>query len=297
VTHQVLQEKRTFTTTPGAPVETSASVIAFLQARNIASFMLVPLVAAGETLGVMAVNSAAPDRAFTADEVRLAETIAADVAAAVANLHLLAQTKETAALQERQRIASELHDSVTQTIYSVSIMAQTVPRLLREEKLGAAVRNANQIRLTTLGALAQMRTLLFELRPAALAEARLGVLLQQLGDAFTGQTHVPVDLVVRGDGQPTVDVKIAFYRIAQEAFNNIAKHAQATQVAATLRSAPDTLEMTIVDDGSGFDVTSNHPGSMGLRIMGERAAEIGAELQLESQPGGGTTVTIMWKAG
>jgi signal transduction histidine kinase len=142
-----------------------------------------------------------------------------------------------------------------------------------------------------------MRTLLFELRPAALAEARLGVLLQQLGDALTGQARVPVDLVIRGDGQPPVDVKITFYRIAQEVFNNIAKHAQATQVAVTLRSAPDALEMRIVDDGRGFDVTSDVSGQMGLRIMGERAAGIGAELQFESEPGQGTTVTVLWKAG
>jgi PAS domain S-box-containing protein len=297
LTRQVLREKRAFTTTANVPLATTAPAASFLQTHDIASFMLVPLVATGEPLGVMAVNSAAPDRAFTADEVRLAETIAADVAAAVANLHLLAQTKETAALQERQRIASELHDSVTQTIYSVGIMAQTLPHLVREEKYTEAEQNATRVRLATLGALAQMRTLLFELRPAALAEARLGVLLQQLGDALTGQSRVPVDLVVRGDGQPPVDVKITFYRIAQEVFNNIAKHAQATHVAATLRSAPDALEMRIVDDGRGFDVTSDVSGQMGLRIMGERAAGIGAELQFESEPGRGTTVTLSWKVG
>jgi signal transduction histidine kinase len=291
-----LPETRTVVTSPDVPVETTPAVASFLKEHDFASFMLVPLVATGDTVGFMALSSAQADRTFSAEEMRLAETIAANIAAAVANDRLLQQAREAAALQERQRIAGDLHDSVTQTIYSVSIMAQSVPRLVREGKLVEAERNATQMRLATLGALAQLRALLFELRPSALASARLSALVQQLADVLTDQWRVPVDVVVKGDGQPPVAVKLAFYRIAQETFNNIAKHARATQVLVIIDGTADGAEMRIHDDGRGFDTAADYSEQMGLRIMSERAQRIGARLELVSGPGEGTTMTLAWKA-
>jgi PAS domain S-box-containing protein len=295
VTQQVLAEKRTLVATPGQ-VETSGAAAAFLRSHHIESFMLVPLVATGTTVGMMAVNSADKERSFEPEEIQLAETIGADIAAAVANLHLLERIKETAALEERQRIAAELHDSVTQSIYSVSIMAEGVGRLLQQHKVAEAERSARQLRLMTLGALAEMRTLLFEFRPSALVGARLPALVQQLGDVLTGRLRVPVDLFTQGDGQPPVDVKLSFYRIAQEAFNNIAKHAEARKVSVDLRCGADAVAMTITDDGRGFDPETDFEGRIGLRIMAERAAAIGARLQIDSQPGRGSEVALFWRA-
>jgi signal transduction histidine kinase len=122
------------------------------------------------------------------------------------------------------------------------------------------------------------------------------VLVQQLGDVLTGRLRVPVDLVVQDDGQPPVDVKLACYRIAQEAFNNIAKHAEATRVSAKLRCATEVVELTIVDDGHGFDPEANCPGCLGLSIMAERAESMGALLQIESQPSQGTRIHLSWPA-
>jgi signal transduction histidine kinase len=149
----------------------------------------------------------------------------------------------------------------------------------------------------TVGALAEMRTLLFEMRPSALADTRLPILLQQLGDVLTGRQQVPVDLVVRGDVQPPADVKIAFYRIAQEAFNNIGKHAEATHVAVTLAGSANAVDMTIVDNGRGFDPGARlaSGGRLGLSIMSERAESVSARLKIDSQPGQGASITLSWE--
>jgi signal transduction histidine kinase len=296
LTRQVLQDQRPLVVTSVNLAETTARAKKFLQSRAIESFMAVPLMAGGSSVGVMSVNSAEAGRAFTPEEIRLAETIAADIAAAVANLHLLERMRETAALEERQRIASELHDSVTQTIYSVSLMAEGLTRLVARQRLTEAQHNAGQLRLMTLGAVAEMRTLLFELRPSALLEASLPALLQQLADVLTGQRRAQVDLMVGGQTELPAEIKIAFYRIAQEAFNNIIKHAEATHVAVTLQGTAEGVKMTVQDDGHGFDLGIDCPGCMGLRIMGERAEEIGARLQIDSQPGQGTKIVLAWNA-
>jgi signal transduction histidine kinase len=139
-----------------------------------------------------------------------------------------------------------------------------------------------------------MRTLLFELRPDALADVGLGTLLGQLGDALSGRTRVPVEVTIEGEARLPPDVKLALYRIAQEAFNNIAKHAQATEVTASLQKRPDGANLSIRDDGEGFAPESVHAERMGVRIMRERAEGIGATLTVESVVGRGTEITVVW---
>jgi signal transduction histidine kinase len=143
-------------------------------------------------------------------------------------------------------------------------------------------------------ALAEMRTLLFELRPKALEAAPLGTLLERLGDSLAGQAQIPVDVdIVSEPGLPP-GVKIALYRVAQEAFSNIAKHARASRVSATLESSEDQVTLAVIDDGRGFDPKAVAPERMGLRIMRERLDDIGASLQVRVDPGGGTTVVAVW---
>jgi signal transduction histidine kinase len=159
-----------------------------------------------------------------------------------------------------------------------------------------------------------MRTLLLELRPAALLETSLGDLLRQLGEAASGREGIPVDVQVEGQGDLPPDVHIALYRITQEALNNVVKHARAHQVVVQLcigkgkPAAPAvqngsessqepelSLLLTIHDDGRGFDLAQVPHNRLGLGIMQERAQAIGASLKVESQPGQGTQVTILWK--
>jgi signal transduction histidine kinase len=271
------------------PAQTSAAVISL----DIHTIMFIPLTVRGTTIGAMAVGSDQTGRVFTAEEVSLAETIAADIAAAIESARWLEQEKVAAAAEERSRIARELHDSVTQTMYSVSIVADALPRLL-ERNLTEAKRSAAYLRQTTLGALAEMRTLLFELRPDTLAKANLNVLLQQLADVLTGHTRVPVDVTIEGEIKLTTYVKISLYRIVQETFNNITRHARATHVWATLQSEPEQVILAIRDNGQGFDLESVPEERLGLQIMRERAEEIGASLKLESEPGQGTQVWVTW---
>jgi len=164
------------------------------------------------------------------------------------------------------------------------------------------------------GALAEMRTLLLELRPAALLETSLADLVRQLGEAASGRTGIPVSVQVEGQAKLPPDVHIAFYRITQEALNNVVKHARARQATVQLcysgedQAAPSrktrqaegagagpSVLLSIRDDGRGFDPAQVPHNRLGLGIMQERAQAIGANLTVESQPGHGTQVTVEWE--
>jgi ligand-binding sensor domain-containing protein/signal transduction histidine kinase len=215
---------------------------------------------------------------------------------------------ERAVAAERSRLARELHDAVTQTLFSASLIAEALPTLwMRDQEMGRE--RLAMLRQMSRGALAEMRTLLLELRPAALVETSLEDLLRQLGEAVTGREGVPVTVEVEGLCELPADLHVALYRIAQEALNNVVKHAQASQVAVSLRCTPRVpspslregegsaveVELRIRDDGRGFDPDDVSPEHMGLGIMRERAEAVGAQLGIVSQTGRGTQVTVVWR--
>jgi two-component system nitrate/nitrite sensor histidine kinase NarX len=139
-----------------------------------------------------------------------------------------------------------------------------------------------------------MRTLLRELRPAALIEARLGDVLRQLGEAAMGRARLPVEVQTEGEATLPPDVQVSFYRIAQEALNNSIKHAAASHVTIELLIAPTQVTLRVCDDGRGFDPAAIPAGHLGLGIMRERAAAVGGTLRVESTPGAGTCVMVEW---
>jgi PAS domain S-box-containing protein len=198
-----------------------------------------------------------------------------------------------AANQERTRLARDLHDAVTQTIYSASLITEVLPSIW-ERNPEEGRRNLLMLRQLVRGALAEMRTLLFELRPASMDAAELSTLLHHLGDALTGRTRIPVEYQIVEDGAPPKDIKIAVYRIAQEAINNIAKHSEATRVEVGLQSNSDHLQLTVKDDGRGFDPRQVPDEKLGTKIMSERAHEISASLELDSAAGKGTRISLSW---
>jgi signal transduction histidine kinase len=202
---------------------------------------------------------------------------------------------EQAVAAERSRLARELHDAVTQTLFSASLIAEVLPQLWeRDPERGRE--QLDEVRLLTRGALAEMRTLLLELRPKALEKAKMVDLLGQLGRAMTGRTGVPVAVAVEGEGQLPPPVHVAFYRIAQEALHNASKHARANQVEVRLDWAPEQATLSIRDDGQGFDLEDIPPGHFGIGIMRERAASVSAGIEIESKPGQGTQVSVVWRA-
>ena len=236
------------------------------------------------------------DRAypFSNDDLQTAQNFADHAALAIANARLRVQAEEQAVSAERSRLARDLHDAVTQTLFATSLIAEVLPRLWeRSPELGK--QKVAEIRELTRGALAEMRTLLMELRPAALEDVALADLLQQLSEAFTGRARVPVMLQADKSIQLPPNVKIGFYRIAQEALNNISKHARARQVTIQLAEGPQGVWMEIRDDGIGFEPGTSVPDHFGLGIMEERAQSIGACYQIKSQPGDGTCIRVQWE--
>ena len=204
------------------------------------------------------------------------------------------QLKEKTAEEERIRLARDLHDAVSQTLFSTSLIAEVLPRLWERNK-DEGLQKLEEVRQLTRGALAEMRTLLFELRPAALADAELSDLLRQLSESVIGRARVPITLEVEGNCVIQTDVKIALYRIAQEALNNIAKHSGASRAQITLHCQPHQVSMDIIDNGHGFDINRVAPGSFGLGNMHERANHIGASLKIESKVGEGTEIIVNWQ--
>jgi nitrate/nitrite-specific signal transduction histidine kinase len=262
------------------------------QPEGIRSFMHVPIKIKGQMFGVFNFNYLAP-RIFSEDERRLFVALAQRAAMAIQNAQLYEQAQFAATVEERQRLARELHDAVTQTLFSSSLIADVLPRIW-ERNPEEGHRRLEELRQLTRGALAEMRTLLMELRPAALVEVELCDLLRQLGEAFTGRSRIPVQLDLDGSIQILPDVKVGLYRIAQEALNNIAKHANASQAMLTLQSQGTGFELSIADNGSGFDLSDISSEHMGLKIMNERSREIGVDLTVESQSGIGTKIVVHW---
>ncbi len=253
----------------------------------------VPLSTKGRNLGFFILGKHEPVTC-TPEELTLLGSIGQQIGVAMENAHLYEQAELTAITQERNRLARELHDAVTQTLFSASLIADVIPRIWKRDP-EEGMKNLEELRQLTRGALAEMRTLLLEMRPESLERADLKSLLTQLADAFIGRVRVPVSLDIQGECEVTQEVKLAFYRVAQEALNNIAKHSGARQVEVHLKCEPKGLNLSIRDDGLGFDpeaITANH---LGITIMRERANSIGATLKIESQPGQGTTVELGWR--
>ena len=232
---------------------------------------------------------------FISDEdVKIATNFADHAALAVANAMLRSQAEEIAVSAERNRLARDLHDAVTQTLFATSLIAEVLPKLW-ERNPEAGKQKINEIRELTRGALAEMRTLLMELRPTALEDVPLHDLLQQLCEAFQGRARVPVTLEADRAVVLPPNIKLGFYRIAQEALNNIQKHARASQVAITLCENDSSITLVIHDNGIGFQLGHASPDHFGLGIMEERAQSIGAQFALETEPGAGTSITVKWE--
>lgn len=256
---------------------------------------LFPLVASGVVVGEVTVYLAAGQDLDEDDRGYLA-ALADQAAVAVRNNTLYRAAEQTAALEERHRLARELHDSVSQALFSMTLHARTAQRQLETAGLGAdhpvAVEVA-ELHGLTQAALAEMRALIFELRPGALeAEGLLAALTKQAAavaarEQLAVEVHGP-DSWSRLD--PTIEEHL--YRIALEALHNTVKHAGAQRVDVRLEDEGVAVTLRVIDDGAGFDPGQDRPGHLGLRTMRERADAIGATFAIDSGPGRGSTVVV-----
>lgn len=289
-------------TPPTYPEEVSAFGIQDLQDEPLKGqlsrfgFQLLvytPIKTKGRELGFFILGQHEPGL-LTPEELSLLSSVGKQIGVAMENAHLYEQAEQAAIAAERHRLARELHDAVTQTLFSANLIADVIPRIWKRSP-EEGLQNLEELRQLTRGALAEMRTLLLEMRPESLEKANIQSLLTQLADAFIGRVRVPVSVDIKGDCELTHEVKIVFYRVAQEALNNIAKHAGARQVDLHLECRPSGMILSIKDDGLGFEPGLITPGHLGMAIMRERASSVGARLKIESQVSQGTRVELDWR--
>jgi PAS domain S-box-containing protein len=260
--------------------------------EGMRSWMWVPLAVRGRIIGGVGVAESKIDY-FTAHHADLALSVANQAAIAMINAELYKQAQALAVLEERQRLARNLHDAVNQSLFSAGLIAEVLPRLWERDQEDAR-QSLEDLRRLTRGAQAEMRALLAELRPSTLTDSNLGDLLKLLGHAHSARTNIPVTVTVSEDFILPSEVQITFYRVCQEALNNIAKHAKASQVEINLTKDGVLIELRIRDDGQGFNPEQTYIGHYGLSMMHERADAVGALLSVISQPGQGTELTIRW---
>ncbi len=187
-----------------------------------------------------------------------------------------------------------MHDAVSQTLWSANLTAEVLPELWKRDE-AEGLKSLKELCNFTRGALAEMRALLIELRPSGLTETRLATLLRQLTESMSNRLGVTIALKVEGNCLLPPDTQIAFYRIAQEALNNIVRHTTARWSEVYLCYQPDFAELRICDNGGGFDPVHIPSGRLGLSIMRERAASIGAQIDISSQVGHGTQIRVYWQ--
>jgi nitrate/nitrite-specific signal transduction histidine kinase len=277
-----------------AELPTESTLRDRLVTLGVEQIIAIPLMAKGRLVGSLNLSTN-KSRTYPPEQIALLKTIGQQIGVAVENAHLYEQAEQTAIAAERGRLARELHDAVTQTLFSANLIADVIPRIWKRDP-EEGLQNLEELRQLTRGALAEMRTLLLEMRPESLDRSDIKTLLTQLTEAFIGRVRVPLALEINGDCELTHEVKIVFYRVAQEALNNIAKHSGARLVELHLECQPGHVNLYIQDDGLGFEAGALTPDHMGMAIMRERADSIGADLKIESQLGQGTTVALDWRS-
>ena len=250
--------------------------------------VVLPLQAAERALGCLVIEPR-PGRDLSDSDVDRLAILADQASSAISNSRSLVMARSLAALEERQSLANDLHDSVSQTLWTATLLAET---LARASDLSAEQRDrADRLHALTAGALSEMRTLLLELRPSVIEETLFADLVHQLVSAFESRRRAKCVVHLDQEVEPLPTVKVALYRILQESLNNVSRHADAESVHISVEVTGDVLEMRVRDDGEGFEMgsASEH---FGLRIMAERAEAIGASLHVDSCPKEGTTVSV-----
>ena len=292
------------------PLSPEMTTLLKILSKHFRSELSVPLIVKQDIVGALNLYYANP-RVFSQDDIDLAISFCDQTALALENARLREQAQQEAITAERNRLARELHDSVTQTIFSASLIAEVLPTVWMRDPVEAQ-HGLDDLRKLARGALAEMRTLLLELRPVGLGEVRLEDLLKQLAAGVSGRIRAQVNVQVEGTAVLPTEVKLSFYRIAQEALNNVAKHSGADNVKIDIKSLPapasrkrrkirsnaqlfsQSVSLLIRDNGSGFDPKTVIGEHLGLGIMQERASNSQITLSIRSKLGQGTEVSLHW---
>jgi signal transduction histidine kinase len=254
------------------------------------SYAGIPILVRGEMRGVFSLYANEED-VFGDGEMALLASIADHLGIGIENSILWEQSRENAAIEERNRLARNLHDSVSQLLYSLTLMAGTTGKMLERDPDMDAVKNSvERFGDTAYQALKEMRLLLYELRPAVLDSEGLVSALQHRIETVETRLGLKVDLYADGVPDLPSNIEDALYHIALEAFNNIVKHSESAVASIRFSTEDGNIVMEVSDEGVGFDTHQAHKGQ-GLRNMRERGQMLGGEVVIDSIPGGGTRVT------
>jgi len=258
---------------------------------DLSSLLIVPLNIKDTNIGVIDVVN--KPGTFTDDDIRIMSLFADQAAIAIENARLHKQAEQLAVVEERQRLARDLHDSVTQSLYSASLYVNAVQRALSNKKMGIALENLHNLRNMTHEAMLDMRLLIFELHPPVLEKEGLVTALRTRLESVEARAGVKTEFQVKGEGRIPLYIETELYRIAQEALTNVVKHAKAQQVSVHLIFNKKYFRLRVWDNGIGFDSkAAGQSGGRGLASIQERVDRISGTLRIESMPGEGTMLEV-----
>ena len=257
----------------------------------VVSWMGVPMIRQGQFLGMLTL-SVSEAGGFTQHDADLALTLANQAAIALENARLFSQASSVAALEERQRLARELHDSVSQALYGIALGARTARRRLPEDAASEIVEPLDYVLSLAEAGMAEMRALIFELRPESLELEGLVPSMRRQIAATEARYQLTVAVDLPDEPMIPLQIKEGVYRIAQESLHNTVKHAVAKNVSVRLVCGASALDLYLRDDGQGFDPAGEFRGHLGLKSMRERAENLGGLFEIASAPGEGTRVHV-----
>ena len=262
-----------------------------LVADPSASDISIPLEVKGQSIGTLLLTCSVED--CEEGDLRILRHFTESASAAIVHARFHEQHERIAVLEDRQRLAHELHDSVTQSLYGVTMYSEAASRLLDADQADKAKGLMHDLQKAALEALREMRLLVFELRPPALEKKGLAGALQARLAAVEGRAGVKAEFLTAGPISLPGAIEKALYGIAQESLNNILKHAEATRISVELRQSETSASLEIADNGLGFDTAvARQRGGLGLLGLEERAAAIGGLLFIDSHPGSGTLIRV-----
>ncbi len=255
------------------------------------SEIAIPLAVKGQSVGTLVLTGSAED--CEEGDLRILRHFADGASAAIVHAQFHEQHERIAVLEDRQRLAHELHDSVTQSLYGVTMYSEAASRFLDADQADKAKNLMKELQKTSLEALREMRLLVFELRPPMLEKKGLAAAIQARLAAVEGRAGIKTELLADSSISLPDTIEKALYGIAQESLNNILKHAEATRIRVELRQSEGSAALEITDNGLGFDtVVARQRGGLGLLGLEERAAAIGGLLFIDSHPGSGTLIRV-----
>jgi signal transduction histidine kinase len=275
--------------------EPESRVQAYYRNPDLKTLLAIPLRADETTIGALDVIN--KPGGFSEEDVRIMSIFADQAAIAIKNAQLHERAEQMAVVEERQRLARELHDSVTQALYSVNLYAEATRMALSSGNAEVAADNLQELRNMAREAMLDMRMLIFELHPPALKEEGLASALQTRLEAVEARSGLQTEFQTKGEIRLPLSVEEELYRITQEALTNAVRHSGAQHLIVRLNAGSENFYLEVQDDGTGFDLTAaGQSGGLGLRSIEERVQRINGNLTIDSVLGKGTTLKIEVKA-